>query len=288
MVVAAGEARGDIGAALDRLADVLERNRAIASRSLNALIYPGERAGRGVPVARRSCLASSCRASRPCSTSFRHEPPLAMRAAAWRCPVCRAELRACRVLVADRRHSPRSSCCAGAMRVSAWRWTAGSWRCRGSARCIAKVESRTARLSARQPGRRRRRSAGAPLARGARDHEQRRDPRRARRGRTRHRARRRRYRLARRRPACCRDLALELVRVGEETGDLAPMLLKASDILRREIEAATQRDRSALVAPLSMVVLGLIIGAIAAGDLRHGDGGLRHCLVSEAASRSSS
>ncbi len=35
------------------------------------------------------------------------------------------------------------------------------------------------------------------------------------------------------------DLALELVRVGEETGDLAPMLLKASDILRREIEATT-------------------------------------------------
>ena len=32
-------------------------------------------------------------------------------------------------------------------------------------------------------------------------------------------------------------LALELVRVGEETGDLAPMLLKASDMLRKEIEA---------------------------------------------------
>ena len=35
------------------------------------------------------------------------------------------------------------------------------------------------------------------------------------------------------------ELALELVRVGEETGDLAPMLLKAGDILRQEIEAAT-------------------------------------------------
>jgi general secretion pathway protein F len=58
------------------------------------------------------------------------------------------------------------------------------------------------------------------------------------------------------------DLALELVRVGEETGDLAPMLLKASDILRREIEASTT-EWIGLVAPLSMVVLGLIIGAIA-------------------------
>ena len=58
------------------------------------------------------------------------------------------------------------------------------------------------------------------------------------------------------------ELALELVRVGEETGDLAPMLLKASDILRREIEA-TSTEWIALAAPLSMIVLGLIVGAIA-------------------------
>jgi type II secretory pathway component PulF len=40
------------------------------------------------------------------------------------------------------------------------------------------------------------------------------------------------------------------------------MLLKASDILRKEIDATTN-EWLALVAPLSMVVLGLLIGAIA-------------------------
>ena len=57
-------------------------------------------------------------------------------------------------------------------------------------------------------------------------------------------------------------LALELVRVGEETGDLAPMLLKASDMLKREIEA-TASEWIALVAPVSLIVLGLIVGLIA-------------------------
>ncbi len=58
------------------------------------------------------------------------------------------------------------------------------------------------------------------------------------------------------------DFALELVRIGEQTGDLAPMLIEASDILRREFEATTAR-MIGLVAPVSMVALGLLIGAIA-------------------------
>jgi general secretion pathway protein F len=58
------------------------------------------------------------------------------------------------------------------------------------------------------------------------------------------------------------ELALELVRVGEETGDLAAMLLKASDILRRDIEAATT-ELIGLVTPVSIVLLGLLIGFIA-------------------------
>jgi type II secretory pathway component PulF len=58
------------------------------------------------------------------------------------------------------------------------------------------------------------------------------------------------------------ELALELVRVGEETGDLATMLLKASDILRRDIEAATT-ELIGLVTPISIVLLGLLIGVIA-------------------------
>jgi general secretion pathway protein F len=57
-------------------------------------------------------------------------------------------------------------------------------------------------------------------------------------------------------------LALELLRVGEETGDLAPMLLKASDMLRKEIEA-TASEWIALVAPISLLILGLMVGLIA-------------------------
>jgi general secretion pathway protein F len=58
------------------------------------------------------------------------------------------------------------------------------------------------------------------------------------------------------------ELALELVRVGEETGDLATMLLKAGDILRRDIEAATT-ELIGLVTPISIVLLGLLIGVVA-------------------------
>jgi type II secretory pathway component PulF len=58
------------------------------------------------------------------------------------------------------------------------------------------------------------------------------------------------------------EMALELVRVGEETGDLATMLLKASDILRRDVEATTT-ELIGLVTPVSIVLLGLLIGGIA-------------------------
>ncbi len=58
------------------------------------------------------------------------------------------------------------------------------------------------------------------------------------------------------------EMALELARIGEETGDLAAMMLKASDILRGEIEA-TATEWIAILAPLSMILLGLLIGAIA-------------------------
>jgi general secretion pathway protein F len=58
------------------------------------------------------------------------------------------------------------------------------------------------------------------------------------------------------------ELALELVRVGEETGDIATMLLKASEIMRRDIEATTT-ELIGLVTPVSIVLLGLLIGGIA-------------------------
>jgi type II secretory pathway component PulF len=58
------------------------------------------------------------------------------------------------------------------------------------------------------------------------------------------------------------DLTLELIYVGEETGDVASMLLKASDILRRDIEATTT-ELIGLATPVSIVLLGLLIGLIA-------------------------
>jgi general secretion pathway protein F len=62
------------------------------------------------------------------------------------------------------------------------------------------------------------------------------------------------------------EMAGELVRIGEETGDLAAMLLKAGDILRREFEA-TSVELIALVTPISVVLLGLLIGAVAVAIL---------------------
>jgi type IV pilus assembly protein PilC len=62
------------------------------------------------------------------------------------------------------------------------------------------------------------------------------------------------------------DLAGELVRTGEEAGDLATMLLKASDILRREVEASST-ELVGLVTPIAIVLLGLLIGTIAVAML---------------------
>jgi hypothetical protein len=58
-------------------------------------------------------------------------------------------------------------------------------------------------------------------------------------------------------------VAGELVRIGAETGDLASMLLKAGDILRQEFEA-TSVELIAIVTPISIVLLGLLIGGVAA------------------------
>ena len=46
------------------------------------------------------------------------------------------------------------------------------------------------------------------------------------------------------------------------SSDLATMLLKAGDILRRDIEATTT-ELIGLVTPISIVLLGLLIGVVA-------------------------
>ena len=58
------------------------------------------------------------------------------------------------------------------------------------------------------------------------------------------------------------EIASELVRVGDETGDLAAMLLKAAEILRQEFEV-TSMELIGLVTPVSIILLGLLIGGVA-------------------------
>lgn len=57
------------------------------------------------------------------------------------------------------------------------------------------------------------------------------------------------------------EFALELIRIGEETGDLPGMLRRGADLARREAEATTALVLG-LVTPVSILVLGVAIGAI--------------------------
>ena len=78
VIVAAGEAQGDLGTAFERLATLVERNRAIGQSLVNALIYPAS-------VLVVACLSISFllgfvvpRFSVPLE-GFRAAPPFAMR-----------------------------------------------------------------------------------------------------------------------------------------------------------------------------------------------------------------
>lgn len=256
MVVAAGEARGDIGGALARLADLLERNRAISQSLLNALIYPAS----VIVVAFLSLgflFAFVLPRFETLLTSFRHEPPWAMRALlglsslvqSFGLPFLVVILALAAFIVLRRRNAD--------FRLAMDRRLL---TLPGLGTLIAKVETERlafllARLVAagidlpRALGAVRQTTANAAIRAGLAEAQrsiERGDGITA--------------SLAANR--LLPELALELVRVGEETGDLAPMLLEASNILRREIEAASN-ELIALVAPLSMIVLGLIIGAVA-------------------------
>jgi general secretion pathway protein F len=62
------------------------------------------------------------------------------------------------------------------------------------------------------------------------------------------------------------DLALHLVRVGEETGQLEDMLFKLADIYDREVERTVQR-LLALLVPILTIGLGILIAVIIASVL---------------------
>jgi general secretion pathway protein F len=56
-------------------------------------------------------------------------------------------------------------------------------------------------------------------------------------------------------------LAINLVRVGEETGRIGPMMLELANILNREVETGIRRTLT-LIEPLLIIVLGLLIAGI--------------------------
>jgi general secretion pathway protein F len=56
-------------------------------------------------------------------------------------------------------------------------------------------------------------------------------------------------------------LAINLVRVGEETGRIGPMMLELANILNRDVETGIRRTLT-LIEPILIIVLGLIIASI--------------------------
>ncbi|QXL83557.1 type II secretion system F family protein [Comamonas sp. NLF-1-9] len=56
-------------------------------------------------------------------------------------------------------------------------------------------------------------------------------------------------------------LAVSLIRVGEETGNMGPLMLELANVLNREVETGIKR-LLALLEPVLILVLGILIGAI--------------------------
>ncbi len=256
MVIGAGEAKGDIAGGLTRLADILERGRETSRALIGALIYPAS-------VVVVACLSVSFLLAfvvpqfAGLLASFRRDPPVTMQIlltlSDW--------FRACVLPLAltvgllafyviYRRRDPE-------FRAGFDRWLLklpglGRMLGRSEAERVAfllgnlvaagvPVPEATAAASAAMTNAAYRRGLAAAqhaVERGDR------------------------LSTALAAGGLLPELALELVRVGEETGDLSTMLLKASDILRRDLEATTT-ELIGLITPISMVLLGLLIGAIA-------------------------
>jgi len=260
MVIAAGEARGDLGAALDRLADVLEKGRAASRALVGALIYPAS-------VFVVACLSVSFLLAfvvprfEGLLTSFRHEPPSTMRlllgasalfeeatlpvlllilalaafiAIRWRDPTFRAAV--------DRRLLALPGLGGLIRKAEAERLTFLLGNLIGAGVPVPDAVAATGAAMTRQSFRNGLAAAQRRIERGDG------------------------VAAALAEGALLPDLAAELVRAGEETGDLAPMLLKASDMLRREVEAAST-ELIGLVTPVAIVLLGLLIGTIAVAML---------------------
>ena len=256
MVIGAGEAKGDIAGALTRLADILERGRETGRALLGALIYPAS-------VLVVACLSVSFLLSfvvpqfATLLDSFHRVPPLTMRvllaaSAAFQVGALPAALilLALALYVIYRRRDPgfraaldrrvlmlpglgRMLARSEAERLS---FLLGNLVAAGVP--VPEAVAATGAATANAAYRGGLAAVGRAVERGDRLSDA--------------------IAAGELLPA----LAVELVRVGEETGDLATMLLKASDILRRDIEATTS-ELIGLITPISIVLLGLLIGVIA-------------------------
>jgi len=260
MMIAAGEARGDLAAPLERLAGVLERNRATTRALVDALIYPAS-----VLVAAALSIAFLLGFVVPrfaaLLTGVQHQPPPAMRllltlSGAFQelaLPVIIAMLvlfagllfryrdREFRVALQRRMlHLPWLGPLIGKIEAERLSYLLGSLLSAGvalpgalsAARATAASDVFRAGLAGIERGVER--GDGIATAFAA--------------------------------SAILPELARELIRIGEETGDLAAMLLKASEMLRREFEA-TSSALVALVMPVSILALGLLIGLVAVAVL---------------------
>jgi general secretion pathway protein F len=256
MMIAAGEARGNLAAALERLAEVLERSRATARALLDALVYPASvlvvafaSIGflLGFVVPRFAMLL----------TGLQREPPLAMQfllalaalfqqvalpalvvgllllgglLLRWRDPGFRRALQR-RLL-----RLPLLGGLIGKLEAERLLYLLGSLVAAGvplpaalaAARAAATGEAMRGAIATIEQGVERGDGIGASFAASG----------------------------------ILPQIASELVRIGEETGDLAAMMLKAGDILQREFEA-TSNALIGLVTPVSIILLGLLIGAVA-------------------------
>jgi general secretion pathway protein F len=259
-IVAASEARGDIGAGLERLADVLERSRATSRALLDALIYPAT-----VLVVAAVSIGFLLGFVLPrfavLLDSLQRDPPLAMSllmgiSSAFQVlflPVA-VVLAAGALFVAARYrdqafrlavhrlvlHLPWLGPLIGKLEAERLLYLLGNLIAAGIALPAAIVVTRSAMASEAF-------RAGLVAAEAAID-----------RGDS--------ISTALQASETVPEMAIELVRIGEETGDAAPMLLKAGDLLRREFEASS-RELIGIITPVSIVLLGLLIGTVAAAIL---------------------
>ena len=260
MIIAAGEARGDLGVALERLAQVLERSRATSRALLDALIYPASVLVAAV-VSISFLLGFVVPRFEVLLTSVQREPPLAMRvllalSAAFQylaLPGVVVALGLIGLFVVRCRDPgfrlafhrrllgvPGLGPLIGKIEAERLFYLLGNLVSAGvelpaavaATRAAMTSEAFRAGLALTEQGIERGDGIAAAFAAGG----------------------------------ILPEVAGELVRIGAETGDLAPMLLKAGDILRQEFEA-TSVELIAVVTPISIVLLGLLIGAVAVAIL---------------------